>query len=746
MLTNNNLLKLYLKLKQKIMQNNKKYIFSLFGFLFFNLIFSQNNKKIDSLEIEILKKQNDTTLINNYYLLAKEFKSSNLNKTNEINNKIWKLSTRNNFEKGFGHFFLTKSYVGLYTQKTQIAILNAQKASKIYLKVKDTAGFLNANYTLSYALYQIDKFDKSIRIANTAINFLNTKNFKYQIGKLNFSLASNYFSKNDLEKSLINYKLAFFNYRTSKVNDKLFLIACYSEIAKIYQKTNQLNKAKESVESAINYTLTNNLNESQISHLYSILGSIYYDQKNYKKAFENVQLAIKKNNSNLNKSDFISYSFLISKIYLKQKKIDLSIKSASQTIRLCNEEIEKSVGYQILGNCYFAKSQISKAPDYQENGMELIENEKFIYLKKALEFQNILVDYIQKSKDKEIDQITFSSIYEEIAKTENALGNYQNAYEYSLLNKQINDKILNKEKTNRINELQTSFEVSEKEIALKNSLFEKQKKDIEIQKQNNYITKISIVLIALILIALILIVNYFVNRKKNIQLQSKNKIIENTNSELNQSKIKLENLISEKDILLKEIHHRVKNNLQIIISLLNIQSRSGKNISTDEFIERSLTRITSMSLVHQNLYQNENVDKVDLNEYLNNLTQFISNSFSETQDRIKVSICCDNIFLQIETAIPLGLIINELMYNMYKHAFPESMNGKIKIGIKKENDNYLLNVKDNGVGFIEDKNSNKSMGLKLVKLLSSQINGTFEKIKSEKTEFHIRFSEENKTN
>lgn len=338
------------------------------------------------------------------------------------------------------------------------------------------------------------------------------------------------------------------------------------------------------------------------------------------------------------------------------------------------------------------------------------------------------------------ERIVYSSIYEEIAKTENALGNYKKAYEYSLLNKEINDKILNEEKTNRINELQTSFEVSEKEIALKNSLFEKQKKDIEIQKQNNYITKISTILLTTILIALILIAIYFVNKKKNNQLQSKNIIIEKTNSELSQSKIKLEKLVSEKDVLLKEIHHRVKNNLQIIISLLNIQSRSGKNISTDEFIERSLTRITSMSLVHQNLYQNENVDKVDLSKYLHNLTQSITHSFSETQDRIKVNISCDKIFLLIETAIPLGLMINELMYNMYKHAFPGNTVGIIKIEIEKENDNYLLIIKDNGVGFDDEKDSGKSTGLKLVKLLSSQINGTFEKIKSEKTEFQIRFS------
>ena len=372
---------------------------------------------------------------------------------------------------------------------------------------------------------------------------------------------------------------------------------------------------------------------------------------------------------------------------------------------------------QILGNCFFALNKFQKALFYQNN---VIENT----------YETKLTDISD-----------YYNIYEEIAKTESALGNYKNAYKYSLVNKKNSDKILNEEKTNRINELQTQFEVSEKENALKNSIAEKQKKDIEIQKKNSYITIISSILLTTILLTFFLIRIYFINKEKNAQLSSKNLIIEKTNSKLNESKFQLEKLLTEKDVLLKEINHRVKNNLQLIISLINIQSRGSVNLSIEEFVEKSLATITSMSMVHQNLNQDENNDKVDFNEYLTNLTQSISSMFNQTDGRIKVDIKCENIFFEIETAIPLGLIINELMYNAYKHAFPKNSKGLIEITIEKSSKNYELTIKDDGIGFDENSNFGKSMGVKLVKLLSSQINGTFEKSKTKETKFTIQFSD-----
>ena len=698
---------------------NKKYILTFIILFLINFNYSQNRKIIDSLQIEISKKQNFPSLIENYYLLANEFRRFDIEKTIEINQKIWELSKKNNFEKGFAHFFLIKSSILIFTQKYELSRINIRKASDIYLKVKDTIGYLDSQYNLAFALSKLNKSKESLEIIKDAIDFSKSKKYKFQMGKLYYCLGGNYYDNNFLKNSLFYYNKSISFFRESNIDNKLILSSCYSQIAMIYISTKQFDKALEYMKISIKYARNKNQNINEILRLYSILSSIYINIKDYNSANKYIQIVIKKSKLISDKEVLIYNTNLLASINFLQKQYDLSIENSNQSIAISENEEDKIDGTQNLGNCYFAIGQ------YQ----------------KAIEFQKKIINLINKSENKEVDQITYFTIYEEIAKTENALGNYKKAYEYSLLNKEISDKILNEEKTSRINELQTSFEVSEKENALKNSLNEKQKKDIKIQKQNYYITIISAILLSTILLIFLLTRIYLINKKKNKQLLSKNIIIEKTNAELNQSKITLEKLLSEKDVLLKEIHHRVKNNLQLIISLLNIQSRNENSMSTSEFVEKSLARITSMSLVHQNLYQNENIEKVNFNEYLKNLTHSISNSFSEKEDKIVVNIECEEVYFNIETAIPLGLIINELMCNIYKHAFPNSENGKIDISVKKDNNNYQISISDNGIGYDEQKNKSSTMGMKLVNLLSNQINGTFQKIQSDKTEFLIQFVE-----
>ena len=711
---------IYLLKKSLIMQIRNIKFFAIFLFCFFcTSIFSQNKKLIDSLLVKIAEKQKDTTLITNYFLLAKEYQKFNAQKSIEINKKIWQLSKKTNFMKGFAHFFLIQSKNYSILEKYELSRIYAQKAATFYLKINDKAGYLNAVFNEAYSCIKMGKNDESIKIVTAGISYSKLSVYKYQIAKLNYSLGLAYYLKNNLKKSFFYLDRAISNFRELKLSDNLDILTCYNQIANMYQSTNQLDKALKYMKAAIGLIDKNDINNNAIKGLYSNLALIYIEMNDYVNALKYVKLAIIKSKYPFNKDLMAFNTNSLAIINFKQKNYDLGIKNAKKAMLFTNYEDHKAVANQTLGNCYFAKNEFNE----------------------ALKHQQFVLDYIEKSEDKEADQQEYHTVYEEIAKTENALGNFKNAYQYSVLNKKVNDKILNEEKTNRINELQTKFEVSEKENALKKSITEKQKKDIEIQKQNSYITIITSILLSTVFLTFFLIRIYFINKEKSSQLSSKNLIIEKTNSKLNESKFQLEKLLTEKDVLLKEINHRVKNNLQLIISLINIQSRGSVNLSIEEFVEKSLATITSMSMVHQNLDLEENSDKVNFNEYLTNLTQSISNMFNQTDGRINVDIKCENIFFDIETAIPLGLIINELMYNAYKHAFPKNLKGLIEIKIEKSNNNFELTIKDNGVGFDENSNFGKSMGVKLVKLLSSQINGTFKKINSEKTEFLIQFSE-----
>lgn len=208
---------------------------------------------------------------------------------------------KNNFEKGFAHFFYIKSYIELYSEKNELTIINAQKASDIYLKVKDTAEYLNARYNVAYALNDMDKLNESIA-ANADIKFSKSKNFRYQIGKFNQCLGNNYYTINNLKKSLFHYNLAVSNYRQSNVNGDLMILGCYSEIAQIYQSTKQLDKALDFIKTAIKLMLNETGNNIQSPRLYIILSSIYFDQGDYKNSLKNLNISINKSNSTYNDS------------------------------------------------------------------------------------------------------------------------------------------------------------------------------------------------------------------------------------------------------------------------------------------------------------------------------------------------------------------------------------------------------------------------------------------------------------
>jgi len=202
--------------------------------------------------------------------------------------------------------------------------------------------------------------------------------------------------------------------------------------------------------------------------------------------------------------------------------------------------------------------------------------------------------------------------------------------------------------------------------------------------------------------------------------------------------------LREKEVLLKEIHHRVKNNLQIISSLLNLQSRNIKDRQLLDMFRESQNRIKSMALIHERLYQSKDLARIDFLEYIRNLAAHLFRSYCINSDAIKLKIDVENVALGIDTAIPCGLIINELVSNSLKYAFPAGAEGEVRIHLRPASDSkYLLIVSDSGVGLPQDLDirSTTSLGLRLVSTLTDQLGGTIEIQNSGGTEFRITFSE-----
>ncbi len=214
-------------------------------------------------------------------------------------------------------------------------------------------------------------------------------------------------------------------------------------------------------------------------------------------------------------------------------------------------------------------------------------------------------------------------------------------------------------------------------------------------------------------------------------------------TEHKQAEEKIKASLNEKEVLLKEIHHRVKNNLQIISSLLDLQANYVKDKEAVNVLQESQNRVKSMAMIHEMLYQSIDLVTIDFSEYIRNLVNDLFYAYG-AKSNIKPIIDVEQVFLNIETAIPCGLIISELVSNSLKYAFPANKAGELSVNINSHNEEFELTICDNGIGLPENidfKDVTTSLGLRLVNMLVNQLDGSIELDKTEGTKFQIKFKE-----
>ena len=213
-------------------------------------------------------------------------------------------------------------------------------------------------------------------------------------------------------------------------------------------------------------------------------------------------------------------------------------------------------------------------------------------------------------------------------------------------------------------------------------------------------------------------------------------------TERKQAEKKIQASLLEKETMLKEIHHRVKNNLQIIGSLLNTQSSYLPDEKAREALQESVARVRAMAMIHTQLYESEDLNRVDFSLFIRDLIGNIGESYRRVEHPVQINVDADGISFGIGTSIPCGLILNELVSNALKHAFPEGKEGEIHIRMRLEDNRVALTVQDNGIGFPKsiDLTKVKSMGLRLVNILVRQMNGKIDMQVDSGTTWTITFS------
>ncbi len=293
------------------------------------------------------------------------------------------------------------------------------------------------------------------------------------------------------------------------------------------------------------------------------------------------------------------------------------------------------------------------------------------------------------------DEYYLSQAYEALGKAYAGNHEYQNAYHAFAEYDTLKNRIFTAESDQRTSLIRTEFNVADKEgtILLQEDLIHKQK------ARQTQIIVIAVLLFLLLLLAYKAISN---NRKKNRLLQKQNK---------------------EKEFLLKEIHHRVKNNLEVVSSLLSLQSAQIRDHDVLNAMAESRHRVQSMGIIHQKLYMGKNLAAVEMKDYFENLADYIVDAYG-MEKRISIDIAMDACELGVDMAIPIGLIVNELLTNALKYAFPDKRNGKVKISLEKKGCVFQLEVTDNGVGMAMKKEMRDiGFGTQLVALLTQQLDG-----------------------
>lgn len=213
--------------------------------------------------------------------------------------------------------------------------------------------------------------------------------------------------------------------------------------------------------------------------------------------------------------------------------------------------------------------------------------------------------------------------------------------------------------------------------------------------------------------------------------------------EREQSEKAIKDALTEKNLLIAELHHRVKNNLAIISGLFSLTLNDNLHEDAKNVLLESRNRVRSMALIHNRLYKSDSFTDVSFDEYIQELISEINSSYPTISNSIDVKININNVILNVNSAIPCGLILNELLTNAYKHAFKDKNDGQVAISFARENGQFVMTVKDNGCGLPLDYNKKQSLGITVIEALTEQLDGKSKFTNNQGTHFELTFKANN---
>lgn len=495
--------------------------------------------------------------------------------------------------------------------------------------------------------------------------------------------------------------------------------------------------------------------DDRSDYFYAKLALTYSDMKMYKESAQWILKAIDVLKMKKKYEDIYGDVSLLVFDYItleQPEKALLFLEKISQEIPPSNLAQKVDLNEE-FAHCYVQMKQYSKAEQYYLDMMRIFkltsfnkafysDNDQmvkdFVYYNQTIGNFFILTKnykqagiYYNKILDLPkgiVRPITLAEIYQMQFKVDSASGNFLSAINKFQLFQNIHDSLFNVTKNKQIQELQIQYETDKKDknIRLKQKNIEILTNQSQLQEatlKKASFTRNIIITSAVALLAL-LFIGYRVKQRHNVALQLQQDEINEQNQQLQTALAQQKKLTIEKDWLMKEIHHRVKNNLQIVISLLNVQSDYLDSPSAINAIQESRERMQAIALIHQKLYQTDFENSVTMKSYIEEMIGYLQ-SFTNS-GKVKFELAIGELNLDVSQAVPLGLILNESITNALKYAFPNNGAGTISIDLHQTNyENIFLKISDDGNGFPQNFNftENKSLGIQLMKLFAEQLDG-----------------------
>lgn len=585
-------------------------------------------------------------------------------------------------EKKHSQQELTEAYTSLGWEYRRISIdsgfLYLQQAQQLLPENTYDSLHFDHDYALGTLKRYNGDYAESIETFKRCLEFAEKSDEIDLRGRSNYAIAIAYNENQDYEKAITHVQ------RSKEIYSELGIVerevGTLNVLATILKDVNRKKEAENAFLEAAKLAEEHNI-IYQMEPIYNNLATTYMDMAEYDKSLEFYNKALELNIQMDDRHGTATVQGNIANLFFYQSNYE-----QAYTYFVKSLEGKKQLGAEedLMG----LRGQIGATLIYmgqQQKGLR--EMEESLTLAKEKDYKNEVI-----------------SILGALIKSTYDNGMYEVAAQYQKemlqLQKENFDNIL----ASKVNELNSKYQKVEQdqEIALLSSENELQQERISRQRLQLWGGGTILLLVSLLLFSI-----FRLNRK----LSDQNSIIAKA--------------LAEKEILLKEIHHRVKNNLQVISSLLNLQAYRIKDKVALEAIQEGRTRVQSMSLIHQTLYRKDNLTGVNINDYLDKLCQSLFATYKVSEEHINLKTDISPLMLDVDSVVPLGLIINELITNALKYAFPKGRKGNIEIKIEENQEGLLLSVNDDGIGIdnVATVQQNDSFGYELINAFSQKMEG-----------------------